>query len=433
MSNAQAVMADTLMLPADVAGAIVDPKVHADLDRLHAAYSWARAHNPLGIAQVEGFDPFWVVTKHADIMEVGRDAETYHNSDRSSVVFPKATIDQFVAMTGKPNVSDTLIALDGDQHRKLRGITQKWFMPASVRQLDGRVREIAKTFVDKMQGLGGECDFVGDVGLLYPLRVVMDIMGVPPQDEPLMLKLTQEIFAPQDPEMNRAQAEADPVEMAKQMGAIIADFARYFGAITTDRLKNPRNDLATVLATAQIDGVPLNEGVLSSYYLIVATAGHDTTSSSTATAMWALANFPDLLPRLKDDLSLIPGFIDEAIRWGTPVRHFMRTATKDVELRGRKIAKGDWLMLCYGSGNRDEEVFEAPFEFRIDRKPNKHLAFGYGAHVCLGQHLGKMEMQTLFEELIPRLASVELAGPMSLSAANLVSGPKRLPLRYRFA
>jgi cytochrome P450 len=418
-------------LPGEIAAAIVDPKAHADFDRIHAAYTWARANNPVGIAEVDGFDPFWVVTKHADIMQVGRDNQTFHNSDRSSTVFPRASIEQFIAMTGKPNITDSLIALDDPEHRKLRGITQGWFMPNSILKLEGRIREIAKVAVEKMRIKGGECDFVADVALHYPLDVVMEILGVPPTDEPLMLKLTQEIFSPQDPELGRDQIAAmDPVEQAKQLGAVIADFGQYFAAITADRRKNPRNDVATLLATAQIDGAVLTDAVRSSYYLIIATAGHDTTSSSTATAIWALARYPELLPLLKANPSAIPKLVDEAIRWGTPVRHFMRTATTDTELRGRKIAKGDWLMLCYGSGNRDEEVFDRPFDFLIDRASNRHVAFGYGAHVCLGQHLARMEMRLLLEELVPRLEAVELAGPLVLSASNFVNGPKRLPIRY---
>jgi cytochrome P450 len=285
-----------------------------------------------------------------------------------------------------------------------------------------------------MHAKGGECDFVADVALHYPLHVVMDILGVPPEDEPLMLKLTQEIFSPQDPELSRDQVAAmDPVAQANQLGAVIADFERYFAGITADRLKNPRNDIATLLANAEIDGAPLSDGVRSSYYLIIATAGHDTTSSSTATAMWALAQYRELLPRLKAEPALIAGLVEEAIRWGTPVRHFMRTATADTELRGRKIAKGDWLMLCFASANRDEDVFDRPFDFLIDRKPNRHISFGYGAHVCLGQHLARMEMRRLFEELIPRLESVELTGPIVLTASNFVNGPKRLPIRFRMS
>jgi hypothetical protein len=188
-----------------------------------------------------------------------------------------------------------------------------------------------------------------------------------------------------------------------------------------------------VIANAKVDGEQISAFDAVSYYLIIATAGHDTTSSSTAGALWALAERPDQLAKVKADPSLIAGLVDESIRWTTPVRHFMRSSAFDTELRGVKIREGDWLMLCYPSGNRDEEVFEDPFEFRVDRSPNRHLAFGYGAHLCLGQHLAKMEMRILWEELLPRLKSVELAGQAKLSEANFVSGPKSLPIRYEFA
>ncbi|HYG25578.1 MAG TPA: cytochrome P450, partial [Caulobacteraceae bacterium] len=170
-----------------------------------------------------------------------------------------------------------------------------------------------------------------------------------------------------------------------------------------------------------------------SYYVIVATAGHDTTSSSTAGAVWGMCEHPGEFAKVKADPSLIPALVDEAIRWTTPVKHFMRSATEDTELRGRKIAKGDWLFLSYPSGNRDEEVFEEPDAFRVDRKPNRHLAFGYGAHLCLGQHLAKMEMRILFEELFKRLESLELAGEPRRAAAGFVGGPKALPIRYRMS
>ena len=185
-----------------------------------------------------------------------------------------------------------------------------------------------------------------------------------------------------------------------------------------------------MIANGKINGETINDFEAMGYYVIVATAGHDTTSSSTAGAMWALAERPDELAKLRADPSLIGGLVDESIRWTTPVRHFMRMAAADTTLRGQAIAKGEWLMLCYPSGNRDEEVFESPFDFRVDRGPNKQLAFGYGAHVCLGQHLAKLEMRILWEELLPRLKSVELAGQPKLSEANFVNGPKALPIRY---
>ena len=167
------------------------------------------------------------------------------------------------------------------------------------------------------------------------------------------------------------------------------------------------------------------------YYIIAATAGHDTTSSTTAGALWALAENPDQLARVKGDPSLMMSFIEESIRWVTPVKHFMRTATADTELAGKPIAKGDWLMLSYPSGNRDEAVFKDPFKFDVGRMPNKHVAFGYGAHVCLGQHLARMEMRILWEELFPRLQSVELDGTPKNMEAAFVCGPKSVPVRFK--
>jgi len=185
-----------------------------------------------------------------------------------------------------------------------------------------------------------------------------------------------------------------------------------------------------VIANATIDGQQISAFDAVSYYVIIATAGHDTTSSSTGGAMWALAERPGELAKVKADPTLIPGLVDESIRWTTPVRHFMRSAAVDTTVAGQSVKQGEWFMLCYPSGNRDETVFDDPLEFRVDRTPNRHLAFGYGAHVCLGQHLAKMEMRILWEELLPRLKSVELAGEAKLSEANFVNGPKKLPIRY---
>ena len=214
---------------------------------------------------------------------------------------------------------------------------------------------------------------------------------------------------------------------------VITDFFEYFRALSEARRANPTDDLASLIANSQIDGQPISDFEAMSYYIIVATAGHDTTSSSTAGALWALCDNPGEFAKLKANPSLIPGLVDESIRWTTPVKTFMRTVTADTEMAGRQLKKNDWLMLCYASGNRDEAVFEAPDAFRVDRTSNKHLAFGYGAHLCLGQHLAKMEMRILWEELIPRLKSVELAGEPALSQAVFVNGPKRLPIRFEMA
>ena len=231
--------------------------------------------------------------------------------------------------------------------------------------------------------------------------------------------------------MNRSgQSPLDGGEALANVLATVADFTAYFDAMTADRRAHPRDDVASVIANGTIDGAPLTERGAMGYYLIVATAGHDTTSNTTAGGLWALAENPAEFAKLKANPGLIASYLEESIRWVTPVKHFMRTATADAEIRGQQIAKGDWLMLAYPSGNRDEEVFDDPFAFKVDRTPNKHLAFGYGAHVCLGQHLARMEMRILWEELLPRLQSVELAGTPRRTEANFVCGPKAVPIRY---
>ncbi|MHC6157111.1 cytochrome P450 [Bradyrhizobium elkanii] len=416
-------------IPADIAATLVDPVAYAD-DRIHDSYRWLRANNPLGIARPEKFDPFWVVTKHAHIQAISRQNELFHNADRPTTLTTQALEERVRKITGGPNLVRSLVQMDAPDHPKYRALTQGWFMPTNLGKFEARVREIARATVQRMLARGGACDFVEDVALGYPLHVIMEILGVPEADEPRMLKLTQELFGPQDPDTARVRDALSAEQVSAMLQAIIADFSAYFRKITEDRRQNPRDDLATVIANAKIGGDYMPEHDQTSYYMIVATAGHDTTSSSTAGAIWALARDPAEFAKLKANPDLIPGLVDESIRWMTPVKHFMRSATADTELGGRKIAKGDWLMLCYASGNRDEEVFEDPDRFRSDRKPNRHVAFGYGAHLCLGQYLAKLEMRILFEELLPHLKSLSLDGEVKMTQAYFVNGPKKLPIRF---
>ena len=416
-------------IPPDIAATLVDPAAYAD-HRLHESHRWLRANNPLGVARTEKFDPFWVVTKHAHIQAISRQNDLFHNADYATVLTARAGIERIRKITGGPNLVRSLVQMDAPDHPKYRALTQGWFMPANLGKFEARIRHIARSTVARMLEKGGHCDFVADVALGYPLHVIMEILGVPEQDEPRMLKLTQELFGSQDPDTARVREALSPEQFSDMMQSVVNDFGAYFRGITEERRSHPRDDLATVIANARIGGEYMPDHDATSYYMIVATAGHDTTSSSTAGAIWALAENPEQFAKVKANPELIPGLVDEAIRWMTPVKHFMRSATADTELGGRGIAKGDWLMLCYASGNRDEEVFEDPFSFRCDRKPNRHVAFGYGAHLCLGQYLAKLEMRILFEELLPRLKSIALDGEVKMTQATFVNGPKKLPVRF---
>jgi cytochrome P450 len=430
-------MTDAIDIPQDIARTVIAPAAYAADVPVHDAFRWLRAHNPLGQARLEGVYPFWVVTKHADILEISRQNDLFRSGEMATTFTTIAGDEKVRSMTGgSPHLVRSLVQMDAPDHPKHRVLTQSWFLPQNIRKLEDRIREIARQHVDHLAELGGECDFVADLALTFPLRVIMEILGVPTADEPRMLKLTQELFGATDPELNRSQVASGSLgadDAIANLQAVIADFFMYFKEITDARRAAPGDDLATVIANSQIDGAPISDFEAMSYYVIVATAGHDTTSSSTAGAVWGMCQYPEAFAAVKANPGLIPGLVDEAIRWVTPVKHFMRSATADTELRDRKIAKGDWLWLAYPSGNRDEEVFADPDVFNPARSPNRHLAFGYGAHLCLGQHLAKLEMRILFEELMPRLRSVEFAGQPTRAEAAFVSGPKRLPIRYQMA
>ncbi|HEX7948527.1 MAG TPA: cytochrome P450, partial [Phenylobacterium sp.] len=316
-------------IPQDLADSLGTPSAYADGTVLET-YRWLRKNQPFGVAKIEGVDPFWVATRHADILEISRQNDLFHSGDRSPTLTTQV-MDKRVRemMGGSPHLLRTLVQMDAPDHPKYRALTQGWFMPQNLRSLEERIRKIARAAVDKMADLGGECDFVQQVALHYPLHVIMTILGVPESDEPRMLKLTQELFGAADPELGR-QGDATPTKMGAdeepQMDfGVIIDFSNYFRALSEERRKNPTDDLASVIANSQIDGAPISDLEAMSYYIIVAAAGHDTTSSSVGGAMWALAERPKELAKVRADLSLIPGLVDESIRWTTPVKTFMRT------------------------------------------------------------------------------------------------------------
>ena len=409
---------------------VVNPRAYAD-GSIYEAYKWLRANDPIGLVQVDGYSPFRVITRYADVMAISRDNASFHNGP-NPVLNTKLGYQKSLEMTGGKPIVMSLIQMDQPMHEKYRTLTSAWFQPGNLKRLEGRIRDLAKAAVDRMAASNGRCDFVNEIALHYPLLVIMEILGLPEEDEPLMLRLTQEMFGVTDPDLNESGGGSFNIKSEEQQVDMtsIMQMMAYFNELTEKRRANPTGDLASVIANAQIDGAPLDPLASMGYYVIIATAGHDTTSSSTAGGMWALAKNPGEFAKLKADPSLIPSFVDEAIRWTSPVKHFMRRTEVPCEIGGQKFAKDDWMMLCYASANRDEAVFDDPDSFRVDRKPNRHIAFGYGGHLCLGQWLAKIEMRILFEELLPRLKSVELDGEPAMSSAVFVNGPKRLPIRY---
>ena len=403
--------------------AIVDAARWADEDWLHAQFAWLRENDPVRWMSPDGFDPFFSVARHADVKAIESDKKRFINDPRP-ILGPRMFEDAISHLTGRKHLVRSLVTMDDPDHSRYRALTQRWFMGSNLRKLEDRIAQLAAQYVDRLDELGGECDFVKDVAIWYPLRVIMTILGVPDEDEPIMLKLTQELFGSADPDTRRSFG-------VESLMDVVMDFEAYFKALTESRRANPTDDVASLIANARIDGEPVPEHETNGYYIIIATAGHDTTSSSTAGGLLALIDNPDELAKLRADPDRhMATAIDEVIRWVTPVRQFMRTATADCRVGGVDVAEGQACVLWYPSANRDESVFDDPFAFRVDRRIN-HLAFGYGPHVCLGQHLARMEMAALYRELLRRVDHVELNGEPAYSQSGFVGGLKSLPIRYR--
>ena len=401
----------------EAANVFATPKAYTDEPKLHAALTHLRANAPVSWVEVPTYEPFWAITRHADIMDIERANTLFTNYPRPVLV--TAENDERQAAVGVR----TLIHMDDPQHRVVRAIGADWFRPKAMRALKNRADELAKLYVDKMAEIGPDCDFVQQVAVNYPLYMIMSLLGVPESDFPLMLKLTQELFGSDDDEFKRG------VDGQEQMSALLEMF-EYFTALTASRREHPTADLASAIANAAIDGEPLSDIDTISYYAIIAAAGHDTTSATISGGMLALLQYPEQRTRLDANLGLMPLATEEMIRWVTPVKAFMRTANEDTSVRGVPIAAGESVLLSYVSGNRDEDVFDDPFRFDVTRDPNKHMAFGYGVHFCLGAALARMEVSSFFTELLPRLKSAELAGDPQHVATTFVGGLKHLPIRY---
>jgi len=406
----------------EAATVLADPTAYADDDRLHSALTRLRTDNPVAWVDSRPYRPFWAITKHEDIMAIERANDLFLSEPRPLLATAE-TDDVLKAQQDAGMGIRTLIHMDDPHHRKVRTIGADWFRPKAMRALKVRVDELAKRYVDTMRDVGPECDFVDAIAVNFPLYVILSLLGLPEDDFPRMMKLTQEMFGGDDEEHRRGDSTEDLL-------AVLADFFTYFGALSASRRETPTEDLASAIANGRVDGELLSDMDTLSYYVIIASAGHDTTKDAISGGLRALIENPGELARLQNNLDLMPTAVEEMIRWTTPVKEFMRTAAEDTTVRGVPIAKGESVYLTYVSGNRDEDVFNEPFRFDVGRDPNKHLAFGYGVHFCLGAALARMEMNSLFTELVPRLESIELAGEPELSATTFVGGLKHLPIRY---
>lgn len=393
---------------------------YADPGVFHEAAGLLRREDPIHWVDATTVNPFYVVTKYADVKAIEANSSVFLSGPRA--ILGTKQRDEKVRNAG--HLLKMLVNMDSTEHAGHRQFIADWFRPMNLDALEPRLTSLAQGAVQRMIDAGGECDFAVDIAMPFPLEAILAILGLPESDYPRMLKLTQEIFAPEDPEQAR-----DP-EMLASMMATIQDFMAYFAQLSASRMASPTDDLASAIAHGEINGVPISMPEQIGHYVLIATAGHDTTSSAMSGGLLALIEHPDQLRLLQEDPSLLDSAVEEMLRWTSPVKHFMRTAAEDIEVNGTLIRADQDVLLSYWSANFDEDVFDDPFTFDITRSPNKHLAFGFGAHYCLGATLARRELRALFGELIPRIRQIELAAPPEFTPATFVSGLKRLPIRY---
>ena len=423
-------------IPIDKMRAVISPETYGDWEAALDLFEDLRETAPVAlmVSSDGSFDPFWLITRYDDVMRISKDNKTFLNNPRPVVFATKDAIEFARAATGSNMLVDSLVVFDAPTHPKYRKLTQDWFMPRNLAKMEEEIRGLACNLVDGLVAHagdnGGEADFVPLVAAPMPLRVVMQILGVPEEDEEKMLFLTQQMFGGQDADLSGSgMADMTPEQITQIVAGAVKNFEDYFSKLAAERRANPTDDVASVIANAKVDGKPLPDRDMAGYYIIMAAAGHDTTSATMAGAMAALAQDPEQFARLKADRDLLPGVVEEAIRWTSAVQHFMRTAAEDVEVGGVQMKKGDWMMLSYVSANHDGSVFENPRQFDASRSPNRHLAFGAGAHQCLGLHLARLQIRTLFNEILDRLDAVELAGEPKRSNSTFVGGLKTLPIK----
>jgi cytochrome P450 len=401
----------------------ISPHMFADMTEWHRVAAEIRRDEPVMRVEADGWPAFWAITTHADVFEVSRRSDVFWNTEKSAPG-PDLQYDMLQAMGIE--LPRTLVHIHGDAHQKLRNVTNDWFKPAAVKRLQPTIDSIAEEYADLLVEMGGECDLATDLAVPFTLRVIMSIFGVPESDERFMLELTQGLFGAADPEY--LGDFSDPLASVQNS---IRKFESYFDELTAARRAEPTDDLATVIANGLVDGAPMGERERLWYYIIVATAGHDTTSFSFSGGMEQLLRNQDQLRALQADPSLSTNAAEEMIRWTSPVRSFFRWTQEDTQIGGVDIPEGDVVLTSYPSANRDETVFADPDRFDITRPDaNKLLSFGLGMHYCLGSQVARREVRTLLEKVLARVDTIELAGEPEWTGAHFVSGVKHLPVRY---
>jgi cytochrome P450 len=391
-------------------------------------FDWLRRNDPVCWYDWPHGKGYWAITRHDDLVAIHKDTETY-SSETGATALEDLEPD---AIEARKSMIDT----DPPRHTRLRGLVNRGFTPRAVAAYEGLLRELTRSILDDALPRG-EFDFIEHIAAPLPIQVLCRILGVPPEDNQLLIDWGDRMIGSTDPtmsDMSYEHPDSDRYRLLPFRSPAAVELWGYGHGIAAARRSAPRDDLVTKLVEAEIDGERLTSREFDVMFLLLVVAGNETTRQAIAHGMQAFMEHPEELQRLRDDPGLMPTAVDEVMRWATPVLHFRRTATRDVELRGKWIRKGDKVVVWYISANRDELVFDDPYRFDVGRRPNDHVSFGRGGpHFCLGAHLAKLEVKVMFEELLPRLASIEPAGPAERIRTNFTNAFKSMPVRVTTA
>jgi cytochrome P450 family 142 subfamily A polypeptide 1 len=369
---------------------------------LHRHLAWMREHAPV---YWDDAGRVWGITRYADVLAVSRDTQTWRSSGG---IRPDSPAMQY------------MIDMDDPDHRKRRALVNKGFTPRRVQDREARIREVSVDLLERARARG-RFDFVRDVAAWLPLVIIGDMLGVDPRDHPRLLRWSEAmILGTGATTVERMQDAAEAFEL----------YVAYQRAVLADRRARPRDDLVSVLVHAEVDGERLSDDELLMETLLILIGGDETTRHVLSGGMFQLLLHPAQRDALARDPAKIPTAVEEMLRWVSPIQNMARTASRDVELRGQRIREGEKAILLYPSANRDAAVFPDPFRFDVARTPNEHLAFGIGAHFCLGANLARLELRVLLEEALRRLPGLALATSEAppLRASNFISGLESLPV-----
>jgi cytochrome P450 len=383
----------------------------------HDQFRWLREHDPVHWQDEPHGRGYWAVTRYEDVWTVDRDFQTYSSEPTIMIGDPRPGEN-----AGGMGPYKMMLMMDPPEHAGFRKLIRQEFTAPAAKLRAERIAELARTIVDKV-ATKGECDFVHDVAGEMPSYVIAELLGLPLEDGRELYKLTEAIHTAPEALPPGAGAEA------------VGKMFQYGVGVIAEKRARPGDDLASRLLAAEVDGRRLADPEFLLFFLLLIDAGGDTTRNLLAGGLLAMMEQPDQLAWLKADLDArLPGARDELLRWTSPVIYMRRTAKKDAELGGAKIAAGDKVVMYFGSANRDQARFERPDTLDLSRQmEDGHLAFGAGPHVCLGQHIAKVEIDAMLREVLTRMTDFELAAEPEWLPSNFISGPKAMPLRYRAA